>query len=254
MKYNFLVFFLFILLSGCSTKKEIVYFQNPQDIDHMKDLMKFEPTIEVNDVLNINVSSIDEEVVKPFQKSSGNSLQSGGGGQQNPTLRGYLVDINGDIQFPVLGKVHVVGNTRSELEAILTNKIKAYVTDAVVEVRLLNFKITVLGEVGSPGVVKVDDGRISFPELIARAGDVKYTGRRQNIVVIRQENGEKKVGYVDLTSSDVFKNPYYYLKQNDIVYVEPTYKQVKTAGFITSYTGLLSLGTTILSLIILFTR
>ncbi|MGB8703395.1 MAG: polysaccharide biosynthesis/export family protein [Gillisia sp.] len=253
MKYIFVVFILLFTLSGCSTRKEIVYFQDPQDIDHMKDLMEFEPTIEVNDVLNVNVSSIDDEVVKPFQKNSGNQQQIGGG-QQNPTLRGYLVDIKGDIQFPVLGKIHVAGKTRSELEAFLTKKIKAYVTDAVVEVRLLNFKVTVLGEVGSPGVIDVEDGRISFPELIARAGDVKYTGKRQNIVVIREKEGEKTIGYVDLTSSDVFKNPFYYLKQNDIVYVEPTYKQVKTAGFITSYTGLLSLGTTILSLIILFTR
>ena len=253
MKYIFVVFILLFTLSGCSTRKEIVYFQKPEDIENMQSLMKFEPTIEVNDVLNVNVSSIDDEVVKPFQKNSGGQQQSGGG-QQNPSLRGYLVDIDGDIQFPVLGKIHVAGKKRSELEAFLTKKIKAYVTDAVVEVRLLNFKVTVLGEVGNPGVIQVEDGRISFPELIARAGDVSYSGKRQNIVVIREAGGKKSVGRVDMTSSDVFKNPYYYLKQNDIVYVEPTYKKVKTAGFITSYTGLISLGTTVLSLIILLTR
>ncbi|MCF4102683.1 polysaccharide biosynthesis/export family protein [Gillisia sp. M10.2A] len=218
----------------------------------MKNLVDFEPVVQKNDILHIKVTSLNSEVAAPFQMESGN--EGGGSSQQNPALRGYLVDIDGNIQFPVLGKIEVAGKTRSELESFLTSKIRDYVTDAVIAVRFLNFRITVLGEVGSPGVVSVENEVISFPELIALSGDISYNGKRKNILVIREENGVKSVGRVDITSADVFKNPYYYLKQNDIVYVEPTYRQVKSAGFITSYTGLISLGTTILSLIILFTR
>lgn len=250
MKNKLLILFSLFAFASCSTRKEIVYFQEPEDIENLHSLMKFEPVLEINDILKIDVSSLNQEVVVPFNKV----VSSQGSGQQNPALIGYLVDINGNIQFPVLGQINVVNKSRSELESMLTEKIKAYVTDAVVSVRLLNFRITVLGEVGSPGVVQVENEQISFPELIASVGDIKYTGKRQNIVVIREIDGVKSVGRVDITSSDVFKNPFYYLKQNDIVYVEPTYRQVKTAGFITSYTGLISLFTTAVSLVILFTR
>ncbi|WP_010228293.1 polysaccharide biosynthesis/export family protein [Gillisia marina] len=253
MKNKFLILVSLFVLASCSTKKEIVYFQEPEDIENLQSLMKFEPVIEVNDILQIDVTSLDELVAAPFNKVQSNQ-QGSVGGQQNAALRGYLVDVNGDIQFPVLGQINVINKSRSELESFLTKKIKVYVKDAVVSVRLLNFRITVLGEVGSPGVVQVANEQISFPELIATVGDIKYTGKRENIVVIREIDGVISVGRVDITSSEVFKNPFYYLKQNDIVYVEPTYRQIKTAGFITSYTGLISLFTTAVSLVILFTR
>src|SRR5690606_27670492 len=98
-------------------------------------------------------------------------------------------------------------------------------------------KVTVLGEVSGQGVIRIPDERVSVPELIAMAGGITYSGKRDNILVIRDDNGKKTFGWVDMTSSDIFKNPYYFLKQNDIVYVEPTYRKVKSAGFITNYTG-----------------
>ena len=181
--------------------------------------------------------------------------QSGGGsGGNNAVLNGYLVDAEGNIQFPVLGTVSVKDKTRGELEEHLTTMIRDYVTDAVVQVRIVNFKVTVLGEVGSQGVVQVPDERVSMPELIAMSGGITYNGKRNNILVIRDDNGKKVYGRVDMTSADIFENPYYYLKQNDIVYVEPTYRQVKSAGFITNYTGFFSLITSIAGLIFIFTR
>jgi polysaccharide export outer membrane protein len=139
------------------------------------------------------------------------------------------------------------------LEAILTEKIHQYVTDAVVAVRLLNFRVVVLGETGE-SVVQVENEQITIPELLANVNGITYDGRRDNIMIIREVDGVKTVGYVDMTSADLFKNPFYYLKQNDIVYVEPTYRTVKAAGFITSWQGLVSIATTAFSLIILFTR
>ena len=251
MKNKFFLLFSLAILASCSSRKDIVYFQDAEKLDNMKSLMKFEPVIEVNDILSINVSSLNDEVVEPFRMNSGNQ-QSGGGGSQSQA-QGYLVDIDGDIQFPVLGKIPVANKSRSELEAFLTKEIKAYVTDAVVAVRIINFKVIVLGETGQ-SVVQVENERISVPELLATVGGITYDGKRDNILIIREVDGVKSIGRVDMTSTDVFSNPFYYLKQNDIVYVEPTLRKVKSAGWVTSPMGLISIGTTIFGLIALFTR
>ena len=253
MRKYILIFSTILFLSSCSTKKEILYFQDIEKIENFEAIEQFEPKIEVNDVLRIKVSSLNEEVVEPFKMDLEN--QSGGGsGGNNAVLNGYLVDAEGNIQFPVLGTVSVKDKTRGELEEHLTTMIRDYVTDAVVQVRIVNFKVTVLGEVGSQGVVQVPDEKVSMPELIAMSGGITYNGKRNNILVIRDDNGKKVYGRVDMTSADIFENPYYYLKQNDIVYVEPTYRQVKSAGFITNYTGFFSLITSIAGLIFIFTR
>ncbi len=254
MKYKLLVVLIgFFVLTSCSTRKEIVFFQGAEKLENMKSLVEFEPVFEVNDVIHVKVSSLNEEVVAPFQMTTGGQGGGGGGGQQSPALMGYMVDVDGNIQFPVLGKVRAAGISRSELESYLTEEIKTYVTDPVVAVRLLNFRVIVLGETGQ-SVVPVENERISMPELLASVGGITYDGLRDNILVIREVDGVKSIGRVDMTSADVFSNPFYYLKQNDIVYVEPTLRKVKSAGFITSPTGLISIGTTIFSLIILFTR
>ncbi|APU66796.1 polysaccharide biosynthesis/export family protein [Christiangramia flava] len=251
-KYLYLSIISIFLLGSCATRDEVVYFQEPESLQGYQNLMDYEPTIQKNDVLRIDVSSRNEEVVKPFQKNS-NGQQSGGQ-SGNMSLTGYLVDPKGFIQFPVFGNIEAAGKTRGEFQAEIEDKVRTMVTDAVVTVRIINFSVTVLGEVGSPGRVQVQDGRLTLPELFASVGDISYSGLRENIVVIREQNGEKSVGRVDMTSADVFKNPFYYLKQNDVVYVEPTYKQVKSAGFITSYTGIFSLIASITGLVLLFSK
>ena len=253
MKHIFLILFSLFLLAGCSTKKEILYFQDAEKLQNMKSVMEFEPVFEVNDILHVKVSSLNPDVAMPFQMNVGGQGAQGGGGMQNPAMMGYMVDVAGNIQFPVLGKVPVAGKSRSELEGYLTTEIRRYVTDAVISVRLLNFRIVVLGETGQ-SVVQVENERISVPELLATVGGITYDGKRDNILIIREVDGVKSIGRVDMTTADVFKNPFYYLKQNDIVYVEPTYRKVKSAGFITSWEGLFSIATTAFGLIILFTK
>lgn len=254
-KYLIIIFSI-ILLSSCSTRKEIVYFQGAEELDGMESLMEFEPVFEVNDILHIKVSSMNPEVSAPFQMSMGTAGGGGGGGgmQRNPALMGYLVDVNGNIQFPVLGQIEVAGKSRTELEAFLTNEIRKYVTDAVIAVRLLNFRVVVLGEAGGQTVVQVENERISVPELLANVGGITYNGKRDNILIIREINGVKSIGRVDMTQADIFRNPYFYLKQNDIVYIEPTYRQVKSAGWITSYQGILGLITSAISLYFIFSN
>lgn len=250
------IFFSIIFLSSCSTRKEIVYFQGAEELDGRESIMEFEPVFEVNDILHIKVSSMNEEVSAPFQMSMGTAGGGGGGGgmQRNPALMGYLVDVNGNIQFPVLGQITVAGQSRTELEAYLTKEIRKYVTDAVIAVRLLNFRVVVLGEAGGQTVVQVENERISVPELLANVGGITYNGKRDNILVIREIDGVKSIGRVDMTQADIFYNPYFYLKQNDIVYIEPTLRQVKSAGWITSYQGILSVVTSAISLYFIFSN
>lgn len=259
MREKIIFLFAILLLASCASRKEIVYFQGIENIEGTAINAKFEPVFEINDVLQIDVSSMNPAVVAPFQmnmaaqsqgssSSRGSSSSSGGGGRRNSASIGYLVDVEGNIQFPVLGQVEVAGKSRSELEAQLTDEIKKYVKDAVVAVRLINFRVVVLGEAGSQSVVQVENERISVPELLASVGGISYDGIRDNILVIREVDGVITHGYVDMTSAEIFKNPYYYLKQNDIVYVEPTYKQVKSAGWITNWQGILSVITSAVSL------
>ncbi|MDX1720209.1 MAG: polysaccharide biosynthesis/export family protein [Salegentibacter mishustinae] len=247
---------LSIIVSSCATKDQVVYFNDVQNLEGQVNLLEYEPKIERNDVLRINVSSssVNEEIVAPFQMNQQGGGQSGGGGGQNLSLTGYLVSPKGTINFPVLGTVDVEGLTRTEIQEQLQTQISEYVRDPVVDVRIVNFSVTVLGEVNSPGRVQITDGRITMPELLAMSGDVSYTGKRQNIRVIREVDGVKSVGFIDMTETDLFDSPYYYLKQNDIVYVEPTYARMKSAGFFGSPGAILGLVSSTLSLIFIFTR
>lgn len=252
--------FLFLLLIcgsffSCATKDQVVYFNNVQNLEGQENLLDYEPKIEKNDVLRINVSSssINPEIVAPFQMNQ-QGMQSGGGGGQNLSLTGYLVSPEGTINFPVLGSIEVRGLTRTQIQEKLEDQISDYVRDPVVDVRIVNFSITVLGEVGSPGRVQITDGRITMPELLAMSGDVSYTGKRQNIRVIREEDDVKSVGFIDMTETDLFSSPYYYLKQNDIVYVEPTYARMKSAGFFGSPGAILGLVSSVIGLILIFVR
>ena len=191
MKNYFLIILTIISFTSCATKDEIIYFQNREKLINMAANDHFEPIIKVNDVLDIQVSSLNEEIVEPFRfkinrQGGGNS---GGQGQSQGPI-GYLVDVDGNIKFPVLGTINVEGRTRREIEDHLTSELKDYVTDVVVRVRIVNFRITVLGETGS-SVIQIPNERVTLPELIAMAGDITYNGKRENILVIRDNNGKK---------------------------------------------------------------
>ncbi len=242
-----------VSLFSCATKKQILYFQDAENLNLKEIENTFEPIIEPNDILYITVSSIDEEVVKPFMRNSASSIGSSGTGG-GVELQGYLVDSKGAIRFPVLGTLEVTGKTRGALEEELKQKLSDYITDVVVDVRIVNFKVTVIGEVKVPGVYRIQDERITLPEAIALAGDFSEDGLRKQVTVIREENGVRKVSRIDYTSSELFTTPYYFLKQNDLVYVEPSLKGVRKSGFIPDVPALLSLVTVILSTVILLTR
>ncbi len=241
----------FASLFSCSTKKEIIYFQDAESLNSKAIETSFEPIIEPNDILYVTVSSIDEEVVKPFKRAIGSE---GVSTNSNIQLQGYLVDAEGNIRFPVLGTILVMGKTRGVVEKELKTKLSEYITDVVVDVRIINFKVTVIGEVRSPGVFRIQDERVTLPEAIALAGDFTEDGNRKEVTVIREEDGVRKVSKIDYTTAELFSTPYLFLKQNDIVYVEPSLKGVRKSGFIPDVPALLSFVTIVLSTVILLTR
>ncbi|MBX2827793.1 MAG: polysaccharide biosynthesis/export family protein [Flavobacteriaceae bacterium] len=251
MKQCFLLLCTLFLLVSCATKKQIIYFQDIEGISNQGDGLSFEPVIENNDVLHISISSMSNESLEPFRRKTG--LESNIG-NANPTLQGYLVNSEGDINFPVLGTLKASGKTRGELQSLLKTKLSEFITDVVVDVRIMNFKVTVLGGVNNPGVYTISDEQVTLPQALGLAGDLSEDGKRENVMVIRSVDGKQQVTRVDLTKTDFFTSPYYFLKQNDVVYVEPSLKGVKKSGFIPDVPALLSLFTVVLTSVILITR
>jgi len=252
MKNILLLLLSTLLLYSCASKKDILYFQDSTTLNLEELNQEFDPIVETNDILYISISSIDETVLKPFLRRNQQLQQQPN--TTNPGLDGYLVNIDGTISFPVIGDVGVAGHTRDYIEDLLKEKLSIYVKDIVVDVRIMNFEVTVIGEVENPGVYLIKDERVTLPEALALAGDLTEDGKRTDITIIREEDGVRKVSKIDYTATEFFKSPYYFLKQNDLVYVEPSAKGVKKSGFIPDIPALLSLFTVILSTVILLTN
>ena len=251
MKQSLVLIILATFFISCATKKEIIYFQDLEELNNTDIQQAFEPLIEQNDILFISISSIDDAIVKPFNRQTG---LEGTVNNSNPDLNGYLVNADGLINFPVLGKMVVANKTRGEVEEMLTRELREYVKDVVVDVRIMNFKITVLGEVEQPGVYTIKNERVTLPEALGLAGDLTDLALRDQISIIREEGGKRVVTTVDITQTDFFTGPFYFLKQNDVVYVQPSQKGVKKSGFIPDVPALLSLFTVILSTVIIISR
>lgn len=211
-----------ILFSACNSTKEVVYLQDVIPLKQQDIERKYEVFIHEDDLLAIMVNSKDPELALPFNMPMVSyQIGSEGGGQQR--ILGYLVDTNGDIDFPILGKLHVAGLSRLELRDLIKEKLISgdYIKDPVVTVQFLNYKVSVMGEVARPGSFTITGDRITLLEALSMAGDLTIYGRRDRVAVIREENGKRTILFHDLRSSDIFTSPCYYLQQNDIVYVEP---------------------------------
>jgi len=215
-KFAITCIILLLSLSSCVSKKEVVYFQNAKDFETIVDTDTFAPKFKVNDIVSVFVSTFDIEAVAPF-----NLYLGGGGTNANPQLIDYLVDIEGNIDYPVLGKVKLLGLTVEEAKILFKEKLSDYLKDPIVNIRILNFRISIIGEVMSPGRYDVSGERITILEALALAGDLTIKGKRENILVVRDFNGTKTYTRVDLTNKELFNSPVYYLTQNDVVYIEP---------------------------------
>lgn len=237
-----------VLLCSCTSSKKLVYLQTSKEevVKDQEITHSYQLKIQDDDLLFISLSSKDAELVEPFKNSTllGTSMQSSSSG-----TTGFLVDEEGIISIPSLGKIYVRGLTCTELSDKIEQELIGgnYIKDPVVSVRLGNFKVTVLGEVNSPGSFTVQGNRLTVFEAISRCGDLKPTGKRRNIKILREQDGKQNIYEVNLTKADIINSPYYYLCQNDVVYVEPN-KSIGTKS--SPWTTILGVGGTVLSLVL----
>lgn len=237
MKYFFLVkrttFFLMVLFFfSCKPAKEVVYYQNIDGFSSTEKANSYEIKIQPDDLLMIIVSADDFESALPFNLTtiSVPSSISTVAFRGQETLQSYLVDASGAIDFPVLGKLEVGGLSRTELVQLLKVKISKYIKNPIINIRLMNFKVSVQGEVTTPGTFSVNSDRLTLIEAISMARDLTIYGKRENILIIRDINGVKSYNRVDITKADFINSPFYYLAQNDVVYVEPNKVRINGAA------------------------
>lgn len=223
--------FAMLGLNSCSQQKNIAYYQN---IDQLSELngSVFEPSIQPDDLLLIIVSAPDAEAAAPFNLTTEFTptvLGQASMGQRQQQM--YLVDKKGMIDFPVLGQIKLGGLTKVEVVAQLKGKLEQYIKNPIVNIRIMNYKVTVQGEVTKPGSYPISSERVTVTEALSMAGDLTIYGKRNNIVVVREVDGKKNIGRIDITKADFINSPYYYLSQNDLVYVEPNKARSSSSTF-----------------------
>ncbi|WP_405410814.1 polysaccharide biosynthesis/export family protein [Maribacter sp. Asnod1-A12] len=216
-----LVFILLPLIFSCS-RRNLGYFSNYGEEKVLTEaitLNKKQPVIQSGDLLQITITDSNPAAAAPFNRISSNSSTTNS--STSNSQEGYLVDENGIIDFPILGRIKIGGQTKAEAKLSLTNLLTNYLGNPIVSIRYLNYRITVLGEVRSPNTFLVPSERINLIEALGMAGDLTIYGKRENIKIINEANGVRTVAQLDLNDKAILDSPYYYLQPNDIVYVEP---------------------------------
>lgn len=236
------------LLTSCASSKKLKYFQDMPQVQSGTefDMVKFEETkIQPDDILNIKVNTIDQEASEAI--NNGNSAMPGNNlaianSSNNQMVTGYLVDQDGTVEIPVLGRIKVAGSTLLQAKGKIREAAEKFYKDATISMRFSNFRLSVLGEVNRPGTFIIPNQRVSILDAIAFSGDLSVYGRRNNVMLVRKDDSGKAVAVkMDLTSKDVFNSPYFYLRQNDIVYVEPAGSKLLNADTsVIRYLGLLA--------------
>lgn len=240
------------MLTSCISKKRIIYLQGNQDFNNVSD--NYEPLIQKDDLLFINISTFEPSASIPFNLDAQSKASSGGGSSFGTEKQTFLVDSYGNIDFPVIGKVNVAGYSINEIKNILKEKLSSYLINPVINIRILNFKVTILGEVKSPGEISIGTQRITLLEAIAKAGDLTLFGKRDNILLIRDFQGIKTSTRIDITKADFVNSPYYYLDQNDVIYVEPRKVKIDSTTFGSNITTITSLIGFLITTTLILTR
>lgn len=219
------------LATSCASRKDLIYFQDEPLSDGYLDSTPEQLIYKPDDILTINVSAADPVVAQPFNLAMVSVSDDLVNASNNQRMQTYLVDHNGNIEFPVLGTLHIAGMTRIELTNMLKEKISEYAKDPIINIRLVNFTITVIGEVADPGTFTVQDERITLLEALGLANDLTIFGKRKNVLLIREVDGRKRFAKIDLTSVSAVSSPLYYLQQNDVIVVEPNNAKVRSSSY-----------------------
>ncbi len=231
---SFFVLVLFVVgVSSCVSTKSSTYFNNVGDSSFNTSGVDLEPVIQNSDLLSIYVSDLNPEATLVFNKLNlpSATTSSSGPGSISPSI-GYLVNQDGNIQFPVLGSLKASGLTKKQLVEKITKTLvdKKLLIDPIVNISFLNYRVTVLGEVSRPTVITVANEKISLLEALGLAGDLTIFAKRDNVLLIREENGKKTLRRINLNSNEIFSSPYYYLKTNDVIYVEPNKSKIASVS------------------------
>ena len=253
IKPIFSVLLLILLLQSCVSKKQILYIQDFDDYTPTE-LSYMENTLQVDDILNINVGALIPAAAMPFNKISPNMTMANSIELIN--LEGYLVSQDKTINFPVLGKISVAGKTTTTLEKDLKERLEfgGYLIDPTVTVRLLNAKVTILGEVKMPGTFTFTENNMSFLQALGLAGDLTINGKREDVILIRSVDGIQTATHLNLTTANWLSGPFQNIKPNDVIIVNPNMAKVKSAGYIGNASVVLAMASIILSSIILLSR
>ncbi len=217
---------MILVLGSCGSTKNVAYFQNADSISYAASRILYEAKIMPKDELTITVITTDPKASMPFNLSVTSTIGSGGQlSTSGGSLQGYLVDNSGNIEFPVVGTLHVGGLTKKGAEDLIKNKVKPYLAEGenpIVTVRMASYRVVVFGEVTKPGVISVPQEKMSVIEALAQAGDLTIYGKRENVLLIREDaTGQKSIHRLNLNDANLINSPYYYLQQNDVLYVEP---------------------------------
>lgn len=240
------------LFTSCASRKDLVYFQ----ADSTDLITSFElnaPKLQPGDILAISVTADDVRATIPFNQISPYN-SSGTIQNTNPFIPTYAIDVNGDIDFPKIGKVRLGGKTRTQAMQHLKEQISAFVVNPGISMEVRNLKITVLGEVKNPGTFPINNDRITILEALGMAGDLTINGVRKNVMVIREQNGVKQEFRIDLTKREALNSPAYYLAQNDVVYVEPNGARVQSSKYTQNTSVFVSIASVVITVISVLTR
>jgi len=243
-----------IVGASCGIRKKTVYFQPTENGTDSIAVRFYSPVYRSNDLLSITVSAMDAEAVKPFNPNVVAYTSEDFRAASTPMQQGYFVDSSGMINFPVVGQIKVGGLSRAEACLLIKQKLAPYVVDPLVTIRIMNYRVTVLGDVKLPGTFPVPSERMTLPEALGMAGDMNMTGIRNNVLVIREVDGVKTEIRVDMSSKTVYNSPGYYLQQNDVVYVEPNHAKRNSSIVGTNAGIFISVASLLLTSIALLTR
>lgn len=243
---------LLIIMQSCGTKKDILYFQDAKTDTTYSNTFS-NSKIQINDILDIKVSTKINDAAAPFNTEI---FASAASNIDILKIKGYLVDTQGFINFPVLGTLFVSDKSTSELETFIKQKLihDDLLLDAVVTIRLLNAKITVLGEVNKPGTFSITEQNITLLQALGLAGDLTINGQRNDVLLIRMEGTKKTITKIDMTKTDWFNSPNFFVKNNDVIVVSPNNSKIKMSGYLGNPTTILTIASLLLSSIILITR
>lgn len=235
------------VMYSCASSKKIIYFQDIEQNKHLKAFHNYEPVIRKDDQLSIVVSAPTKDVVVPYNLTLSDDLAA-------TSAMPYLVDTEGYINFPMLGKMHIEGLTRRGLEEKLRYEIAKDVKDPIVNVSFLNYRVTILGDVKAPGTYTMPSEKTTLLQALGMAGDLSITAKRDKILLLREsEGGEYEYAMIDLRNTNILTSPYYYMSQNDVIYVSPRMSRagsMNAAGVVSVITSSASLVLSILILVL----